>query len=74
MDRIVIEVGDNLARRWRNATPEVKQAVSQEVDQFLNTILEKNAEDVWPFLEELRAKAEQKGFSDEILEQILNEK
>jgi len=25
MDRIVIEVGDNVARRWRNATPEVKQ-------------------------------------------------
>jgi uncharacterized protein YerC len=74
MDRIVIEVGDNVARRWRNITPEVKQVVSQEVDQFLNTILEKNDEDIWPFLEELRAKAELKSFNDEILEQILNEK
>jgi len=74
MDRIVIEVEDNLARRWRNADPETKQKVSQEVDQFLSTIFEKKEDEIWPFLEKLRAKAEQRGFNDEILEQILNEK
>ena len=74
MDRIVIEVEDSLARRWRNADPETKRKASHEVDQFLSMIFEKKDDEIWPFLEQLRAKAEQKGFNDEILEQILNEK
>jgi len=74
MDRIVIEVDDRLARKWRDAAPEVKQVVSQEIDQLLNTIFEKRDGDLWSFLEQLRLKAEQKGFNEEVLEQILNEK
>jgi hypothetical protein len=74
MDRIVIEVEDSLASKWRDATPEIKQIVSREVDLLINKILEKKDDDTWQFLEQLRKKAEQRGFSDEILEQILNEK
>lgn len=74
MDRIVIEVDDSLARRWRNTPPETKQKVSKEVDIFLNTILARNEDEIWPFLEQLRVKAELRGFNDQVLEQILNEK
>jgi hypothetical protein len=74
MDRIVIEVEDNLAKRWRNAAPEIKQKVSQELDHFLSNIFKKEEGEIWAFLEQLRSKAEQKGFDDSILEQILNEK
>jgi hypothetical protein len=74
MDRIVIEVEDSLASKWRDATPEIKQIVSREVDLLINKILKKKDDDTWQFLEQLRKKAEQRGFSDEILEQILNEK
>ncbi|HEV7378896.1 MAG TPA: hypothetical protein VGN64_03830 [Dyadobacter sp.] len=74
MDRIVIEVEDSVARKWRDAAPEVKQVVSREVDQLLNVIFEQRDGDIWPFLEELRAKAEQRGFNDDVLAQILNEK
>jgi hypothetical protein len=74
MDRIVIEVEDSLASKWRDATPEIKQIVSREVDLLISKILEKKDDDTWQFLEQLRKKAEQRGFSDEILEQILNEK
>ena len=41
MDRIVIEVGDGLAKRWRNTSLQIRQQISQELDQFLNTIFEK---------------------------------
>jgi hypothetical protein len=74
MDRIVIEVEDSLASKWRDATPEIKQIVSREVDLLISKILEKKDDYTWQFLEQLRKKAEQRGFSDEILEQILNEK
>lgn len=74
MDRIVIEVEDSVARKWRDAAPEVRRVAAQEVDQLLNVIFEQRDGDIWPFLEKLRAKAEQRGFNDEVLAQILNEK
>ena len=39
MDRIVIEVGDNVARRWRNATPEVKEEIGKDLEKQLDDIL-----------------------------------
>ena len=74
MDRIVIEVGDDLARKWRNTNPQTKQLISQELDQFLATIFDKKEDDIWPFLEKLRIEAETKGFDDHVLAEILNEK
>ena len=38
------------------------------------SIKDKKKEDIWPFLEALRVKSEERGFNDDILEQILNEK
>ncbi|MCF2504380.1 hypothetical protein L0663_13390 [Dyadobacter sp. CY107] len=74
MDRIVIEVEDGIARKWRNTDPKFRQEISQKLDQVLSVIFEKKTEDIWPFLENLRIKSEERGFNDDILEQILNEK
>ena len=74
MDRIVIEVRDDLARRWRNTDPQAKQKIAQEVDQFLSSIFEEKKNEFWPFLEQVRLEAESKGFNDEVLKDILNEK
>ncbi|MCF0042847.1 hypothetical protein [Dyadobacter fanqingshengii] len=74
MDRIVIEVEDGIARKWRNTDPKFRQEISQKLDQVLSVIFEKKTEDIWPFLENLRIKSEGRGFNDDILEQILNEK
>ena len=74
MDRIVIEVEDGIARKWRNTDPQLRHEISQKLDQFLNVIFDRKGEDIWPFLENLRMTSEGRGFNDDILEQILNEK
>jgi hypothetical protein len=74
MQKIVIEVGINTAKKWEESDSETKQRISNAFDQFLNVLLEKEDEDFWPLLEKIRNEAEKKSFSDEILNQILNEK
>lgn len=74
MERIEFEVNDDTAKKWRYTNPEIKQRIEKEMDQLLQIILDKQEDTFWPFLEELRSKAEQNGFNDDILEQILNDK
>jgi len=74
MDRIIIEVEDNTAKKWRYTNPNTKKRISEKVEQILNILMEKEQEDFWPFLEKVREQAEKKGFNDEILNQILSEK
>lgn len=73
MERIEFEVNDDTAKKWRYTNPEIKQRIEKEVDQLLKIILEKEEDTLWPLLKKIRLEAEQKGFNDEILEQILNE-
>ncbi|GAB3698556.1 hypothetical protein GCM10027592_23720 [Spirosoma flavus] len=73
MDRIILEVANDTARKWRYSNPQIRQRISEKFDQLLNDLLDKQEDDLWPFLEKIRAEAEEKGFSDEILAQILNE-
>ena len=73
MDRIVIEVDDATARRWRNILPSTKERISKKLDGLLGAILEKEDDEIWPFLEKVRREAEAKGFNDDIMNQILSE-
>lgn len=74
MVRIEFEVNDDTAKKWRYANPEIKQFIEKEVDGLLKLILEKELDTLWPLLKKIRLEAEQKGFNDSILEQILNER
>ncbi len=74
MDRIVIEVADATAKRWWYKTPEARQNIAQEMDKLLQIILEKSNDEFWPFMDSIRSKAESKGFNDNILQEILDEK
>lgn len=73
MEKIEIEVDNDTARKWRNTNTRAKQHISREIDRLLKTVLAKQEDTLWPFLEKLRSEAEQKGFNDELLEEILNE-
>ncbi|WP_262246023.1 hypothetical protein [Parapedobacter soli] len=73
MERIVLEVRENTAKKWQHVAPKAKQRIYEEVDRFLNVILEKQPDDLWPFLEKLRADADRKGFNDAILDEIVND-
>ncbi|GAB3550886.1 hypothetical protein [Spirosoma fluminis] len=74
MDRIILEVANDTARKWRYSNPQVRQCISEKFNQLLSDLLDKQEDDLWPFLEKIRTEAEGKGFSDEILAEILDEK
>jgi hypothetical protein len=73
MERIIIEVDDTIARKWRYASLKTKEQTAKRIDDFLRIVLDKPEQDIWPFLETLRIEAEKKGFNDSILNSILNE-
>lgn len=73
MERIVIEVDDATARKWKYASTEMRQKLAEKVGQNMKTALNKGEGDFWSFLEKLRKNAETKGFSDDILNQVLSE-
>lgn len=69
----MIEVEDKLAVKWRSATPDVKSKVTQEVERYLNQILEKGGDDFWQFLDQARVEAESRGFDDDVLNEVMSE-
>ncbi len=73
MERIVIEVDEITGKRWKYASPEIRRKLAEEVGKIMKAALNKTEDDFWPFLENIRKKAEDKGFSDDILNQILGE-
>jgi hypothetical protein len=73
MKRIIIDVDDATARMWKYASTEMRQKLAEKVKQIMKTALNKGEDDFWPFLEKLRKNAETKGFSDDILNQVLSE-
>lgn len=74
MDRIVIEVGDSLARRWRNATPEIKNKISKDLEKELDKILRsKSINNFEAHLELARDEAASNGLNEDILQKLLNE-
>ena len=73
MERIVFEIDDNTARKWKYASAAAKRRISQKFDLLLQVMLDKQEDDFWQFLESARLGAVQKGFNDEILNDILND-
>lgn len=73
MEQIVIEVEDKLAVKWRSAAPDVKSKVTQEVERYLNQLLEKGGDDFRSFLDQVRAEAEARSFDDRVLKTIVAE-
>ena len=74
MDRIVIEVDDSLARKWRDAAPEVKDQVGKDFEKKLDEILHRYKQnDLDLNLKQARQEAASNGLTEEILQKLLNE-
>jgi TRAP-type C4-dicarboxylate transport system substrate-binding protein len=73
MERIVIEVEDRIAQKWRYKNTKSKQHLAKSIGKMLEIMLDKPDEDFREFLEKAREAAEAKGFNDEILNRILSE-
>ena len=74
MERIVLEVDDNVARAWRTASVKLKQEIGNIMNKQIATIIDKKEEtDIIQFLNELRQEMAEKGLTQEILDDILKD-
>ncbi len=74
MERIVIEVDDDVAKRWRYSSQKRKNKVSQQVNIILAKELADSKEEFLQYLSELRSTMKERGLTEEILEEILRDK
>ncbi|HEY0246590.1 MAG TPA: hypothetical protein VGC01_13565 [Mucilaginibacter sp.] len=74
MERIVLEVDDQVAKAWRTASIKLKQEIGGLMNKQIATIIDQKEEkDIIPFLNELRQEMATKGLTQEILDDILKD-
>ena len=74
MERIVIEVEPNVALAWRRLSPERKKEITNKVGVRIGReVLESSKEEYLAYLNDLRNKMTERGLTQEILDEILNE-
>jgi hypothetical protein len=73
MDRIVLEVDDISAKKWRFASTEKRNQLNSTINRILKRAFDKNEDDFWQFLDKVGKKAEEKGLTEEQLNKLLNE-
>ncbi len=74
MERIVIEVSPNVARAWRNAPDAKRKMLGNEVSVRIGQALLKGSkEEYLKYIQELQKSMKERGLTQEILDEILNE-
>jgi hypothetical protein len=74
MERIVLEVNDNVARKWRRFSPLLRMKLNELIAGQIDQIPEKSEpEDSIRFFDELRTEMKNKGLTQEILNEILHD-
>jgi len=73
MERIVIEVDDEVAKKWRYASQKKKQTISQEISLMLAKNLYESREEFLQYLDELGKTMKERGLTEEILQEILKD-
>lgn len=74
MERIVIEVSPNVARAWRSATENKRKMLGNEVSMRIGKeLLKGSKEEYVQYIRELQQTMKERGLTQEILDEILNE-
>jgi len=73
MDRIVVEVDDISAKKWRYASKEKREQLNNTISNILKKALDKPEDDFWQFVEKVGKKAETNGLTEDQLNKLLNE-
>ena len=74
MERIVLEVDDNVAKAWRTASNKLKHEISSLLNKQIATIIDnKEEKDIILFLKELGQEMAEKGLTQDILDDILKD-
>ncbi len=74
MERIVIEVEDDTAKKWETVAPALKSQLEKSFDKQINILTESIKKAKFKFsLDKVSDEAEKNGLTEEILQQLLNE-
>lgn len=73
MERIVVEVNEVAAKKWRYSSFEKKQLLAKSIQILIDGAYSKNEDDFWVFVEKLNQKAAENGMTEEELGRLLNE-
>ncbi len=74
MERIVIEVSPNVARAWRNASAEKRKKMGDAVGiRIGKELLKTSKEEYLQYIDQLQKTMKERGLTQEILDEILNE-
>jgi len=74
MERIVIEVDEETAKKWNQASPKIKEQLEKNIEKQID-ILSRAAkeEEFFALLDKISDEAVKNGLTEEILEKLLNE-
>lgn len=74
MERIVIEVADITAKKWRDVPPKIKSRLEKSFERQMEIVSQGIKESQFEeLLNKAREEAAKNGLTDEILQQLLNE-
>ncbi len=74
MERIVIEVADATAKKWRLSSQKLRNKISEEVNiKLAKELMADSKEEFKQFLDEVGETLKERGLTEEILQDILKE-
>ncbi len=75
MERIVIEVDEATAKKWEDVSPEMKGQLEKNIEKQIEILSRGIKEDEFmALLDKISDEAVKNGLTEEILEELLNEK
>jgi len=74
MERIVIEVNDATAKRWRMSSQQLRNDISQRINiKLAKELMADSKEEFKQFLNEVGATMQERGLTEDILKDILKD-
>ncbi|MCA0364410.1 MAG: hypothetical protein LCH67_10220 [Bacteroidetes bacterium] len=74
MERIVLEVGDNTAKKWRLTSQKRREEIAKKIEiNLAKELMNESKEDFKVFLTELRDTMKNNGLTEEVLSEILKD-
>ncbi len=74
MERIVIEVEDATAKKWRLSSQELRNKISERINiKLAKELMADSKEEFMQFLDEVSATMKERGLTEDILKDILKD-
>jgi hypothetical protein len=74
MERIILEVDDQVAKNWRYSSEKKRKEVNSTINKMLQIAFKRKGDDDFiQFIKEVQDKAAERGLTEDILNDILNE-